>query len=226
MRSSPSTARARNAGCRRRRICGRAQIRRPRDQSDVMKMGRWSTGATRGDGYHRRGRHRQFAHHARDTAQAARQPHPQGLLEVRGEVLMLKADFERLNRMQREQGEKEFVNPRNAAAGALRQLDPRITATRRLTFFAYGIGALGRRQICAGIPRCSTGWPSWASRSPRERKVVRGVAGLLGYYRYVGARGVNNCHSTSTAWFTRSTILPRRICSGYVSRAPRFAHRA
>ena len=63
------------------------------------------------------------------------------MLEVRGEVLMLRADFESLNARQRELGEKEFVNPRNAAAGALRQLDPRITATRRLAFYAYGTGA-------------------------------------------------------------------------------------
>ena len=58
----------------------------------------------------------------------------------RGEVLMLKEDFEKLNRQQREKNEKEFKNPRNAAAGSLRQLDPRVTATRRLTFIAYGVG--------------------------------------------------------------------------------------
>ena len=62
------------------------------------------------------------------------------ILEVRGEVLMLKRDFQALNREQQKKGEKEFVNPRNAAAGALRQLDSRITAGRRLAFFAYGLG--------------------------------------------------------------------------------------
>ena len=62
------------------------------------------------------------------------------LLEVRGEVIMFKQDFLDMNHRQREAGEKEFVNPRNAAAGALRQLDPRITASRPLRFFAYGIG--------------------------------------------------------------------------------------
>ncbi|MGB9150681.1 MAG: NAD-dependent DNA ligase LigA, partial [Burkholderiales bacterium] len=63
------------------------------------------------------------------------------LLEVRGEVLMLKKDFLAMNKRQEELGEKIFVNPRNAAAGSLRQLDPRLTATRPLTFYAYGIGA-------------------------------------------------------------------------------------
>ena len=63
-------------------------------------------------------------------------------LEVRGEIYMPKAGFEALNRQALEKGTKSFANPRNAAAGSLRQLDPRLTATRPLEFFAYGIGAI------------------------------------------------------------------------------------
>src|ERR1700682_153096 len=66
---------------------------------------------------------------------------PPKLLEVRGEVLMMRKDFEAINKRALEAGEKAFVNPRNSAAGALRQLDPRLTAQRRLSFFAYGLGA-------------------------------------------------------------------------------------
>lgn len=111
---------------------------------------------------------------------------PPPVLEVRGEVLMFKADFAALNARQRELGQKEFVNPRNAAAGALRQLDSRITAQRKLSFYAYGIGELTGAELPAthsalldwyaalGLPVCA------------ERDVVRGKDGLLGYYARIG----------------------------------------
>lgn len=96
-------------------------------------------GATRGDGYTG-----ENVTHNLKTIRAIptklNNPHPPKLLEVRGEVLMLKKDFELLNQKQESLGEKKFANPRNAAAGSLRQLDPKITATRPLTFFSYGLG--------------------------------------------------------------------------------------
>src|ERR1700761_2565187 len=63
-------------------------------------------------------------------------------IDVRGEVLMFKRDFDKINQRQRDAGQREFANPRNAAAGSLRQLDPKMTAQRPLSFFAYGIGVL------------------------------------------------------------------------------------
>jgi len=110
------------------------------------------------------------------------------LLEARGEVFMPIAGFERMNAQARERGEKVFVNPRNAAAGSLRQLDPRITAARPLTAFFYALGALeglppppGQFELLALLR--SLGLPV----SP-EVRAVRGVGGCLGYYRDLGAR--------------------------------------
>jgi DNA ligase (NAD+) len=96
-------------------------------------------GATRGDGY----TGENVTHNLktiRSIPTKLNHTDPPKLLEVRGEVLMLKKDFELLNQKQESLGEKKFANPRNAAAGSLRQLDPRITATRPLTFFSYGLG--------------------------------------------------------------------------------------
>lgn len=147
---------------------------------------------------------------------------PPRLLEVRGEVLMLKADFAKLNQHQRDKGEKEFANPRNAAAGSLRQLDSRVTASRRLTFFAYGLGAMEegpqfRRHnetmdflAALRFPLCP------------ERKVVAGVAGLLGYYQAIGARRDNLPYEIDGVVY-KVNDLDQQARLGFVSRAPRWA---
>src|SRR4051812_590611 len=102
--------------------------------------GKLATAATRGDGYNGEDVTANLRT-LRAIPLKLRTADVPALLEVRGEVLMLRADFERMNQRQRELGQREFVNPRNAAAGSLRQLDPRITATRRLAFYAYGTGS-------------------------------------------------------------------------------------
>ncbi len=144
------------------------------------------------------------------------------LMEVRGEVLMLKADFIRLNQSQRDRGEKEFANPRNAAAGSLRQLDSRITASRHLTFFAYGLGAVagdlsfGRHGemmdflATLRLPLCP------------ERKVVTGVAGLLDYYQAIGTRRDSLPYEIDGVVYKINDLrLQEQL--GFVSRAPRWA---
>ncbi len=179
------------------------------------------TGATRGDGYT-----------GEDVSANLRtiKAIPLGLhgsvvpalMEVRGEVVMLKADFARLNQNQRDRGEKEFANPRNAAAGALRQLDSRITASRRLTFFAYGIGTL------EGGPQFSRYGETMdflaALRFPvcSERKVVRGVEGLLGYYQDIGARRDSLPYEIDGVVY-KVDDLRQQEQLGFVSRAPRWA---
>ena len=113
---------------------------------------------------------------------------PPEVLEVRGEVYMRRDDFEHLNERQREKGDKTFVNPRNTAAGAVRQLDPAITAQRPLSFFAYGLGevvgwtlpathsALLDAFAAMGLPVCT------------DRAVVQGADGLMAFHAAMGAK--------------------------------------
>ena len=144
------------------------------------------------------------------------------LLEVRGEVLMLRRDFERLNEAQRARGEREFVNPRNAAAGSLRQLDPRITAGRRLHFFVYGMGAsegwaIGETHDAVMQDLAALRFPV----SP-ERAVVQGLNGLLAYYRHLGERRAGLRYDIDGVVY-KVNRLADQARLGYVSRAPRFA---
>ena len=140
-------------------------------------------------------------------------------LEVRGEVLMYRRDFEALNQRQRAAGQKEYVNPRNAAAGAIRQLDSRITASRRLRFFAYALisesssgthaDALARLGQL-GFPVC------------KERDSVSGVEGLLAYYARIGAMRAKLPYAIDGVVY-KVNRLDWQERLGYVSRAPRFA---
>jgi len=147
---------------------------------------------------------------------------PPRLLEVRGEVLILKSDFDKLNRQQRDKGEKEFANPRNAAAGSLRQLDPRITASRPLTFFAYGVGSVDGM----ALPQSQSSVMDFLAtlRVPvcRERRVVRGIDGLLDYYRMIGARRESLPYDIDGVVY-KVNDLGWQEQLGFVSRAPRFA---
>ena len=148
--------------------------------------------------------------------------HPPAVLEVRGEVLMFKRDFERLNARQQAAGEKAFANPRNAAAGSLRQLDSKITAKRPLSFFAYGIGAL------EGVPMPEThsALLDWYQELGlpvcREREVVQGAAGMLTFFRHIGQRRDALPYDIDGVVY-KVNRLDEQVQLGFVSRAPRFA---
>ncbi len=144
------------------------------------------------------------------------------LLEVRGEVLMLKTEFAALNARQREAGHREFVNPRNAAAGSLRQLDSRITATRKLRFFSYGVGALEG----VAMPDSHSGLLDWFETLglpvSNERAKVKGAAGLLDYFDKVGKRRASLPYEIDGVVYKVDQVEDQRQL-GFVSRAPRFA---
>jgi len=144
------------------------------------------------------------------------------VLEVRGEVFMYRADFDKLNARQAEAGEKTFVNPRNAAAGSLRQLDPRITAKRPLSFFAYGIGELQGADRPAMHSVMLDGFAELGLPVCTERRVVKGAQGLLSFYREIGERRDQLPYDIDGVVYKVNAIAEQEQL-GFVSRAPRFA---
>ncbi len=146
---------------------------------------------------------------------------PPARLEVRGEVLMLKSDFARLNVRQAERGEKTFANPRNAAAGSLRQLDPRVTATRPLTFFAYGTDAAASGTYKRHSETLD-GLAGWGFPVTSERRVAAGLDGLLEYFHDIGERRAKLPFDIDGVVY-KVDLLAAQNTLGFVSRAPRFA---
>lgn len=144
------------------------------------------------------------------------------VLEVRGEIYMRRDAFDRLNERQRAAGEKTFVNPRNAAAGSIRQLDPAIAARRPLSFFAYGLGAVDGWAVppthsalldalqAAGLPVCG------------ERAVVRGADGLVAFHQRIAAqRDILPFDIDGVVYKVNSLALQQRL--GFVTREPKWA---
>jgi DNA ligase (NAD+) len=187
----------------------------------TYENGRFVLGATRGDGYSGE----EVTGNLRTVRsiplrlQGGRIP---AFLEVRGEVLMLRRDFEHMNVRAREAGEKEFANPRNAAAGSVRQLDPRITARRPLRFFAYALAGLEGQAMPATHDAVLDRLRDWGFPVAAERAVVRGAAGLLRYYAAIGARREKLPYDIDGVVY-KVNLLADQERLGYVSRAPRFA---
>ena len=185
----------------------------------TYRDGMFVQGATRGDGT----LGEDVTHNLRTIrSMPLKLTEPVPFIEIRGEVLMMKHDFETLNHVQAAKGDKLFVNPRNAAAGALRQLDSRITASRHLSFFAYGAGVVQGLALPGthdGQMEClrNLGVPV-----PAERRVVRGVAGLLAYYRAIGEQRKSLPYEIDGVVYKVNDIAQQQQL-GYVSRAPRFA---
>ena len=187
----------------------------------TYENGIFTQGATRGDGY----TGEDVTHNLRTLRAIPMRlscEKPPQLLEVRGEVLMLKRDFEKLNQTQLSKGEKLFANPRNAAAGSLRQLDARITAKRPLTFFAYGLGS------AEGIPAItshSMAMDYLASLHfpvSHERDLVIGASGLRSYYQKIGQmRGQLPFDIDGVVYKVNQFNQQDEL--GFVSRAPRWA---
>ena len=144
------------------------------------------------------------------------------VLEVRGEVYMPRADFETYNEYARKHGGKVLANPRNGAAGSLRQLDPRITAQRPLAFFAYGTGLVEGGELPDSHSATLKQLRGWGFPVSSLSEVVEGVEGLLDYYRRIGeARDGLPFDIDGVVYKLDDGEGQREM--GFVSRAPRWA---
>lgn len=144
------------------------------------------------------------------------------LLEVRGEVFMSLAGFREMNRRAAEKGEKIFVNPRNAAAGSLRQLDPRLAASRPLEIYFYGAGLVEGRKLPDRHSRILETLREWGLRTSPEARVVEGVDGLVEYYEQMGRRRSKLGYQIDGVVYKVDLIEQQREL-GFVARAPRWA---
>ncbi|MFZ5755957.1 MAG: NAD-dependent DNA ligase LigA [Pseudomonadota bacterium] len=143
-------------------------------------------------------------------------------LEVRGEVLLPRAGFEAVNRRQLEAGEKTFVNPRNAAAGSLRQLDPKITASRPLVLYAYGVGAVEGGELPARHHDILLRLRDWGFRVNEHIAVADGIEQALAYFhRLEQLRPALPYEIDGIVYKVNDLALQEKL--GFVSRAPRWA---
>jgi DNA ligase (NAD+) len=147
---------------------------------------------------------------------------PPAVLEVRGEVFMKRADFEQLNERQRAAGEKVFVNPRNAAAGFVRQLDSRITASRPLSFYAYGFGEVAGWKLPPKHGAVLDALAGFGVPVSPQRTVTEGADGLVKFHADVAARRDQLPFDIDgVVYKVNSLELQNQL--GFVSREPRWA---
>ena len=142
-------------------------------------------------------------------------------LEIRGEVFMNKADFLALNEMQTEKGKKVFANPRNAAAGSLRQLDPRITRDRRLSLFGYTFGEVSEEKWTTHSEYLEK-IKSWGFPVNPENKLCRCVRDIEDYFTSLGERRSSLAYDIDGAVYkVNRRDYQERL--GFIARSPRWA---
>lgn len=144
------------------------------------------------------------------------------ILDVRGEVFMNKAGFTKLNELALEKGEKIFANPRNAAAGSLRQLDPRITASRPLEIYCYGIGVFEGKKLPTKHFDILQALKQWGLRISSLISVTHGAKGCLTYYKNMQDKRDKLAFEIDGVVYKVNSIAEQTQL-GFVTRAPRFA---
>ncbi|MEX2124234.1 MAG: NAD-dependent DNA ligase LigA [Woeseia sp.] len=187
----------------------------------LYEGGRFIRGATRGDGT----TGEDISHNLRTIDAVPLRLHGKKIpdsLEVRGEVFMPRARFMQFNEQARQKGEKTFVNPRNAAAGSLRQLDPRLTAERPLDIYMYAVGLFENGSLPARHSETLKQLQQWGFKVCPEREVVQGIEGCLAYYNKIGNRRDSLSYDIDGVVYKVDRLDYQREL-GFVSRAPRWA---
>jgi DNA ligase (NAD+) len=187
----------------------------------IYEHGRLVRGATRGDGQ----TGEDVTHNVRTIESVPLRLRGRGhpaVLEVRGEVYMPKAGFAKLNARLLKDGSKAYVNPRNAAAGALRQLDPRVTASRPLEFYSYGIGHFEDWQVPERHSEVLHQLREWGVRVSPLSKVVPGIEGCLAYYEEIGEQRESLPYEIDGVVLKVDQVELQKAL-GFVARAPRWA---
>ena len=187
----------------------------------VYRDGRLVQGATRGDGI----TGEDITHNIRTIKSVPLrligERYPR-VLEVRGEVYMPKQDFEQYNVRARAKGEKTLINPRNAAAGSLRQLDPRMTAKRHLAIFFYSVGKVVDGKLPTTQHEIIRQLKHWGLRTCPQSELVKGPSGCLAYYEKIGQQRAALPYEIDGVVY-KVNRLDQQQQLGFVSRAPRWA---
>jgi DNA ligase (NAD+) len=178
-------------------------------------------GATRGDGFSGE----DITHNVRTIPSIPLRLNGEGIpgvLEVRGEIYMPRQGFEQLNERARAAGEKTFVNPRNAAAGSLRQLDARLTAQRPLQMCCYSVGLVEEGDLPDTHAQVLDSLLRWGLRTNPESRVVRGIASCEAYYESLAQKRDGLPYDIDGIVYKVNDLAAQQRL-GFVSRAPRWA---
>jgi DNA ligase (NAD+) len=187
----------------------------------LYENGQLVRGATRGDGT----TGEDITHNVRTIASVPLQLLGKGYpvsLEVRGEVFMPRAGFRAFNEQASQNGEKTFVNPRNAASGSLRQLDPRLTAGRPLDIYFYSVGKVDGGKLPKLHSQILDQLQEWGFKVCPERRVVNGIEGCMEFYADIGVRRNDLAYDIDGVVY-KIDRLDYQQALGFVSRAPRWA---
>ncbi|MBT8078511.1 MAG: NAD-dependent DNA ligase LigA [Gammaproteobacteria bacterium] len=187
----------------------------------LYEKGQLVRGATRGDGT----KGEDITHNVRTIPAVPLSLMGKGfprVLEIRGEVFMPLAGFERFNTEALAKGDKALVNPRNAAAGSLRQLDPRLTAARPLDMYVYSVGIVDGGKLPDRHSEILSVLEDWGMKVCPERRVVTGIDGCLEYYRRIGEKRSALGYDIDGVVYKVDRLDYQRDL-GFVSRAPRWA---